>query len=231
MSKYVWCEDIGSGYTFWCYILSHLCPEVIVESKGNNSSLRKAVERLADDGNDYYIFIDHAIDNPDVLREVKKLKDSIGNKHNVHEISIHSFEFALLSFNRLEQWVFAEIDDLKKSRRTQLDAKDIFVEIVLNGGEADRLIELKNALNYNAAHNSEQIAAKLLAEITLNTGFETTKKKLGECFIVDCCDWESRQEDDLCGLDATRLSAYNKAKTIVMESVLWKAFLEGGLVG
>jgi hypothetical protein len=37
--------------------------------------------------------------------------------------------------------------------------------------------------------NTEQLSAKRLLEITRNTGFETTKGKLGDCFIVDQCEW------------------------------------------
>lgn len=230
MGKYVWCEDIGSGFTFWSNVLKQICPEAIVESKKNNTSLRKAVDKIAEDDNDYYILLDMAIDNPDVLREVKKLNGIIQNKTNVHVINIHSFEFVLLSFNKLEQWVFAEVDELKEKRQNIIAAKNSFVDIILNGGDSINLSKLKEELEYSQDYNTEKLAAKLLYDITRNTGFETDKSSLGECFIANCCEWDNRQDDDICGLDETRLTAYDKVKTIVKESVLQDAFLTGGII-
>ena len=59
-------------------------------------------------------------------------------------------------------------------------------------------------------YNSEKISAKLLNMITRNTGFETDKSKVGPCFITECCEWENRQADDICGLDNKRLSISEK---------------------
>lgn len=39
--------------------------DIKVESKGNNSNLRKAVSKIND--NTYYILIDNVVDNPDVM--------------------------------------------------------------------------------------------------------------------------------------------------------------------
>ena len=98
MSKYLWCEDRGSGYQFWCNICGYLYPDITVESKINNSRLRIAVDQIRDDGNEYYILIDAAADNPDVLRENQAMRKNAAGKANVHLILIHSFEFVLLSF-------------------------------------------------------------------------------------------------------------------------------------
>ena len=49
MSKtFLWIEDKKnkSGYTFWKTFTEQLFPDVIVESKKNNSELVKAVKRL-----------------------------------------------------------------------------------------------------------------------------------------------------------------------------------------
>ena len=77
--------------------------------------------------------------------------------------------------------------------------------------------------------NSEQIAAKLLFEITRNTGFETDKSQVGDCFINSCCEWTERQSNDLCGLDSHRISAGEKAKLLVVRSALKAAFEGVGL--
>lgn len=77
MKQYVWCEDRGSGYTFWTKVFRVINPEITVQTKENNTGLRKAAMKITEDGNKYYILIDNAVDNPDVLREIKKLNASI----------------------------------------------------------------------------------------------------------------------------------------------------------
>ena len=71
---------------------------------------------------------------------------------------------------------------------------------------------------------SEQIAAKLLLAITRNTGFETDKGHLGECFVVNCCEWNNRQTDDICGLDNNKITEAEKAGILVERSILKQVF-------
>ena len=78
-------------------------------------------------------------------------------------------------------------------------------------------------------HNIEQLSAKLLFDLTRNTGFEVSKGVIGECWIKSCCEWEERQEDDICGLDNSRLSVFDKMKRIYMESSLKLQFSKVGL--
>ena len=227
--QYVWCEDSASGFRFWQAIFETLHPEICVESKQGHTELRKAVKRISDDGNTYYILMDQAVNNPDVLRELTALNKAVSGKSNVRMIDIHSFEFSLLPFRLLEQWVFAEEDELKEKRQNFLRARELFIDIVQNGGGADKLAELKNLLALSKALNTEQLAAKLLEEITRNTGCETSKKKLGFCFVHSCCEWKERQADDTCGLDKTRLTSAEKRKKLVEFSVLKDAFAKVGL--
>ena len=126
MARYLWCEDSKSGYQFWKTIIGKIYPDIIVETKRGNTRLRKSVERIDNDGNQYYIVMDSAIDNPDVLRE-------------------------------------------------------------------------------------------------------TNKSKLGECFVVNCCDRTTRQDDDVCGLDDNRINSIEKAKLIVEYSVLGETIEKVGL--
>ena len=46
MGKYVWCEDTGSGYEFWKKLFETLDSDITVQTKNNNSELRKAAEKL-----------------------------------------------------------------------------------------------------------------------------------------------------------------------------------------
>ena len=230
MSRYLWCEDSGSGFQFWCAIFHELLPDVLVETKKGNTGLRKAAGRIAYDENQYYIIMDSAVDNADVLRENRCLRDVVHGKDNVHIVSLHSFEFALLSFAYLEQWVFAEKDKLKEKRKDLLQKRSLFVELLSDICDCEALLTFKEVFKDFSEKNSEQIAAKLLHEITRNTGFETDKAKLGECFVVSCCEWANRQSEDICGLDTIRLISGEKAKLLVEHSVLKKVFERSGLI-
>ena len=151
------------------------------------------------------------------------------DKDNVSAIKIHSFEFVLLSFKMLTDWVFAEQDELKEKRAVLLNLKDILVDIINNGGDINKLQAMKDALKISENLNTEQLSAKLLFEITRNTGFETTKGKLGDCFIVDCCEWAERETNDICGLDESKITADKKISEIYEYSVLKDSFAKAGL--
>ena len=69
LSKYIWCEDSKSGYQFWKALFKEVYPDYTIESKRSNSNLSRSVAQINDDGNTYFIMLDTAIDNPDVLRE------------------------------------------------------------------------------------------------------------------------------------------------------------------
>ena len=66
---YLWLEDRKgkASYTFWTVLMAELCPDVIVESKKNNSELVKAVRTLADRENRYIIVFDNSFDNVQLL--------------------------------------------------------------------------------------------------------------------------------------------------------------------
>ena len=229
MSKFLWCEDSKSGYQFWNALFRNLHLDMTVETKGSNTGLRKAAGKIAADGNMYYIVMDTAVDNPEVLRETRRLKAVIDGKDNIHVIKVHSFEFALLSFDLLEQWVFAEADELKEKRQNLLQARAVFLQQNASSADAAGLQAFKEVFAEYESKNSEQIAAKLLFEITRNTGFETDKSQVGDCFINTCCEWAERQSDDLCGLDSHRISAGEKAKRLMDRSALKAAFEGVGL--
>ena len=66
--------------------------------------------------------------------------------------------------------------------------------------------------------------AKLLFDLTRNTGFEVSKGSIGDCWIKSCCEWQNRMENDICGLDDGRLSVYEKMKHIYEGTSLKKQF-------
>ena len=92
--------------------------------------------------------------------------------------------------------------------------------------------EIKEIVEYDKhiyEHNIEQLAAKLLFDLTRNTGFEVSKSQIGECWIKSCCEWEERMDNDICGLDHHRLSIYDKMKCIYERTSLKEQFLAAGL--
>ena len=73
---FLWIEDRKgkASYRFWENFMKHLCPEMIVESKKNNSELVKAVKALQDTENKYIIVFDNSFDNLQIVMEQKRLK-------------------------------------------------------------------------------------------------------------------------------------------------------------
>lgn len=226
MSTIVWCEDSKSGYIFWKTLFGVIDDKIVVESKKGVSQLRKAVSQIDDDSNRYIIVVDSAFDNPYVLAEVNRIKAYIANKQNAIILPVISFEYVLLSFKYLIDWIFAENDDLKHQRIHIVEAIELFLQKIEYGNSTD-ISPLLQSLEEE--HNIEQTASILLKDITKNTGFETNKSKLGDCFVIDCCEWSNRSSDDICGLDYNRLTLLEKMKSIVKHSVLNESFVGGML--
>ena len=88
------------------------------------------------------------------------------------------------------------------------------------------IIEYDNHLDN---HNIEQLSAKLLFDLTRNTGFEVSKGSIGMCWVDSCCKWQERQENDICGLDGNRLSILDKMKSICVGTSLNNKFSNVGM--
>ena len=230
MSSIFWCEDSKSGYEFWKLMFQSINSDYIVESKSNNSELRKAAKKIDNDNNFYYLLVDQAMDNPEVVREVRALEQIIATKKNVSLVKVHSFEGNLLSFEHLENWLFDEVDEFREKRKELLRGKDLLVRTAIIGGEASDATELKKLMDKMGCRTNEQFAAKLLLEITRNTGFETGKGKLGDCFKNSCCEWLERQPDDKCGLDANRLTFSEKMNDIAKHSSITSELTRLGII-
>lgn len=233
MSKiYLWIEDRKekASYTFWENFMKRLCPETVVESKKNNSELVKAIKALQDTENKYIIVFDNSFDNLQIVMEKKRLKQYVDERDNVFLIDIICFEYILLEFKELIEWVYAPKDELLKKRAGAIAAREKLVESIHN--ENFHYKKIQEIMEYDShieEHNIEQLAAKLLFDLTRNTGFEVSKGKLGVCWIKTCCEWEERQEDDICGLDHNRLTVFDKMKNIYDGSSLKKQFFKIGL--
>ena len=95
---FLWIEDRKgkSSYVFWKIFMQQLFPEIIVESKTNNSELVKAVKALQDNENHYIIMLDNSFDNLQVYQEQKILKKYSDMKRNILLMDIICFEYILI---------------------------------------------------------------------------------------------------------------------------------------
>ena len=76
---------------------------------------------------------------------------------------------------------------------------------------------------------SRTTLAKILFELTRNTGFEVSKGAIGDCWIKDCCDYSAKTSEDECGLDDGRLTIEKKMKSIYEGTSLREELKEAGL--
>lgn len=229
---FLWIEDKKdkASYIFWKNFIQQLFPNVIVESKKNNSELVKAVKSLKDTNSKYIIMFDNSFDNLQVVLEQKLLKNYADEKDNVVLIDIICFEYILLEFKSLIQWIYAPNDEFLQKRTEAIIAREKLVNAISSSKWNYKAIqEIIKYDKHIEHHNIEQLAAKLLFDLTRNTGFEVSKKALGECWIKSCCKWEERQEDDICGLDNNRLTAFCKMKRIYQETSLKEQLSNVGL--
>lgn len=229
---FLWLEDRKgkSSYIFWSTMTKHLIPSVTVESKKNSSELVKAVKQLKDEENQYIIVLDHSFDNLQIYKEQKILKKCAEIKKNVHLLDLICFEYILLEFDQLISWIYAPNDEFLTKRSEAIKARNKLVETLQSGNmnykAMQEVIEYDKYLDH---HNIEQLSAKLLFDLTRNTGFEVSKGTIGDCWIKSCCEWMKRQDNDMCGLDYRRLSLKDKMWSIYTGTSLNREFAGMGL--
>lgn len=230
VKTYFWIEDSKAGYMFWQKFMQQLCPEIVVEGKKNSSELVRAVRDLGDSGNKYIIAFDNSFDNLQAIMEWKLLKRCTEERDNIFLLDIICFEYLLLEFKDLINWIYVDGDEFIVKRAKAITAREKLVGSISSGNLDYK--DIREIMEYDRSlerHNIEQLAAKLLFDLTRNTGFEVSKGAVGECWIKSCCDWEGRQEDDICGLDGNRMSLFDKMKAIYEGTSLEGQFQEVGL--
>lgn len=231
-NTYLWIEDRAgkAGYTFWKILMQQVLPDVVVESKKNNSELVKAVKTLKNQDSKYIIVFDNAFDNPQVYQELRRLKKYAETKKNVSLMDIVCFEYVLLEFNELIDWIYATEDEFLIKRAKAIQARKKLIEAIQTENLDYKTIQEIVAYDTHIDdHNIEKISAKLLYDLTRNTGFEVSKGAIGECWIKSCCEWLERQENDICGLDNRRLSITEKMRNIYSGTSLKEKFHKMGL--
>lgn len=92
--------------------------------------------------------------------------------------------------------------------------------------------DIREIVEYNEnidSYNIEQLSAKILFDLTRNTGFEVSKRDIGDCWIKSCCEWKNRMNNDVCGLDNSRLQLSEKMEHIYEGTSLVTQFKNIGL--
>ncbi len=224
---YLWLEDRKgkASFTFWQELMRQIAPDVVVESKKNNSELVKAVRDLTDDTNRYIIMFDYSFDNLQVYQEQKLLTKYTNKKPNVKLLYLICFEYMLLEFTHLLSWIYAPNDEFWEKRKFAIKARRALIDTIQSGDTDYKA--LREIIQYDKAlanHNIEQLSAKLLFDLTRNTGFAVSKKSIGQCWITSCCDWKGREADDLCGLDENRLTVKEKMQRVYLGTSLKTEF-------
>jgi hypothetical protein len=110
--------------------MKQLCPEVLVESKKNNSELVKAVKGLEDTENRYIIVFDNSFDNPQVAMEQKLLRQYVNKKDNVLMMDIICFEYLLLEFKDIISWIYAPNDEFLTKRIKAITVREKLVSMI-----------------------------------------------------------------------------------------------------
>ena len=166
MKTYLWIEDRKnkSGYIFWQTLLGQLCPEIVLESKTNNSELLKAVKELEDSENRYIVVFDNSFDNLQVAMEQKMLRKYAGDKENVVLMDIICFEYILLEFKELTEWIYAPDDEFLVKREKAITAREKLVKTIQSGEINYK--DIREIIEYNENvddYNVEQMSSGILS--------------------------------------------------------------------
>lgn len=96
--------------------------------------LLKAVLVVYDSSDDKFIIaMDESFDNDQVVREMKALKRAMSG-NNIYVLKLISFEYILLSFTELLDWIYAENDEFWQKRAIEMSARKAVPAAI----EADR---------------------------------------------------------------------------------------------
>ena len=145
-------------------------------------------------------------------------------------MDIICFEYILLEFDKLIDWIYAADDEFLIKRINAIRARKLLVQSIQAENFDYKMIqEIIEYDNYLDNHNIEQLSAKLLFDLTRNTGFEVSKGAIGECWINSCCNWKDKQDNDICGLDNIRLLIADKMRSICMGTSLKNKFSNVGM--
>lgn len=79
----------------------------------NNRELVKSVKGLTDKENRYIIALDNSFDNVQICMEQKILKEAADKRGNVFLLDLICFEYTLMEFDKLIDWIYAKKDEFR----------------------------------------------------------------------------------------------------------------------
>ncbi|MGN0485588.1 MAG: hypothetical protein ACI4HI_18775 [Lachnospiraceae bacterium] len=233
---YLYTEDSKSGYAFWKFICDTLFQDTIeVRNLGEHSNSTKLLEfvyNITDRENTYLISYDLSFDNKSVMESYVEVQEYLEENqwNNIIFLDFISFEYILLTFNKLIEWCFSENDFLKEKRSNLLKCREDLINLKSEISDYKGFDCLRNFICEHNISNIEQCCSKLLYAILRNTGFEIRKGSFGECWYVDCCEYSKKEDDDECGLSELLPTAGYKALEIYRGSCIKQRFDELGLI-
>ena len=78
--RYLWTEDTGAGLHFWKLVNRLFSDnELVVESKESNQGLLdELIDLEAEDGDEYFVAFDYAVDNQDIRNKYRNVIKKAG---------------------------------------------------------------------------------------------------------------------------------------------------------
>lgn len=107
------------------------------------------------------IVFDNSFDNLQVAMEQKLLKQYADKKENVALMDIICFEYILLEFKNLIDWIYAPDDEFLKKRAGAVSAREKLINSIDN--EIMNYKDIKKIVEYDehiGEHNIEQLAVR-----------------------------------------------------------------------
>lgn len=94
------------------------------------------------------------------------LRQQIQKKANIVELDIICFEYILLEFAKLIEWIYALDDEFLIKRKEIIVVREKLLEAITQGKDYKDIDEIRNYVKLLDEYNIEQLSAKILSELT-----------------------------------------------------------------
>ena len=193
-------ENKTSGYDFWKFICDNLYTNVVVEKMSGVGNIVNKIRNLTDYNTPYVLVLDYAFDNINISDNIEIIVEEIEKRslRNVTLLKIISFEWILLTFSLLEDWISLQYDCSKLQKELYVRYNLLHIiryEDSYNYASKTVIKKYLKSLNLKHKYSIENLCSHLIKKITQNTDFIVDKKakvskgmeKLGHCWSCDCC--------------------------------------------
>lgn len=165
-----------------------------------SGNIVNAIRNLNDYDTYYVLVFDYAFDNFSVTDDFEIITGVIEDRglDNVKILNIISFEWILLTFDFLEDWVNRQ--NIYQCPQRELDVRYNLLHIInyedaRNYASKNIIKKYLDSLNIKHSYSIENLCSHPIKKITQYTDFTVDKKaktskgieKLGHCWSCDCC--------------------------------------------